>query len=475
MSIDLNNTNQKRKRSHYSVFVYSKKRVVFRLLNILLVVFILIDILQLIQKHPNETILSGDMVRASEGKIHTTHLSFIRVFYQSGKSIFLEAKQRIGKLASSVSQVSDRSNYGQKGLIKREISKKQSLTSSVKICIQASYDRIALLQHQALVSIMGYLPYSWALFWWGMVWGGNLELPEQIRTTFKIIGMQHVVVASGYNVGLVVGLGQVPTSRFSRFYKLVILCALIFLYVTLTDRSAAVIRAGLSAGLRIGTQLGLQRQMSPLRSLWLTVVLMVFVKPDFVSSLSFQLSVAATLGIQWWFQPPSLTDPVTHHKKQSRKHTLIELAANTVVESFWGTFAAQLLTLPLILYHFGQFNGWSLVTNSLLLWCTPLLTQTGLFFSVALMVTNSIPFLAQTIAFCASLVALPLLALFLGGAEILARFPLAVWSDLEVSWWFPLLWAGIVVAGLYLRKKLLLRTQQQGHQLPLDILLGDSR
>lgn len=299
----------------------------------------------------------------------------------------------------------------------------------------------------------------------GLVFGVDLEKGSELQSSIKIIGMSHVTSASGYNVGLILNLAHSITSRFYRLYRLATLFPLVWVYVWLCDFTPSVTRAALMSSLMLLAASG-RRQLSAMRALCYTAVLVAIFKTDWLGSLSFQLSWFATLGIVAWLP---LTDVERWLGMKSWERTQSQADVARVGWRWWwcefrqnwlATLCTQLTTGPLIFEHFQNWPVVALLANPLLLWLTPAMT---LLSGGYLVVTTA----AQPIL--GHLLGDPVWGWWLGwplrttmdvfrwGAEGLARLPgsnlvVADWPTWQTyGWWGCLylvwLWRGRVAQG----------------------------
>jgi competence protein ComEC len=235
----------------------------------------------------------------------------------------------------------------------------------------------------------------------GMVLGNTSGITSELSTALKVVGMQHVVSASGFNVGLIAWLGSQISSKWRSHrvsFVMFNLC-LVWVYVAVAGGSLSLLRAAVMFSLGAIAQI-LCRQYRPAWGLIWSVVLLVIWKPEWLESISLQLSAAASWGI--------LTTMPVIEKWQSKNtpqpagfllslETLtisaspVALATSSVPmrrwlswwwrtwwEGWWITLAAQLYTWPLLLHHFVEFSWWGMIVNPFLLWMTPFLTFGGL-------------------------------------------------------------------------------------------------
>ena len=113
---------------------------------------------------------------------------------------------------------------------------------------------------------------------------------------------------------------------------------------------------------------------------------MLFLWPNFLFDIGFQLSFASTLGILYM---PRLSGK----------------GENLITEDFLTTFSAQIATLPILLANFGTYSLWSIVVNVFVLWTVPVLMIVGGFAAIASFIFE--PFSKFLLFIC-----MPLLAYF---------------------------------------------------------------
>ncbi len=211
----------------------------------------------------------------------------------------------------------------------------------------------------------------------GLVLGVVLGYKDRIAPDFynQLVnsGTIHIIVASGYNV-MVVGnfLLLILLLLLKRPLATALAVVGMVFYASLAGGEPPVVRAVIM-GVTGLSGLALGRLVSAVWSLFLAMVLMLVINPLLIVSISFQLSVAAAIGIFWL--KPRLQRVVGGTLMQT------ELAA---------TVAAMMLTAPIILYHFQRLSLIGILSNILILPLVPLLMLwggvmliTGLVFSTA--------------------------------------------------------------------------------------------
>src|SRR3989344_1100114 len=211
---------------------------------------------------------------------------------------------------------------------------------------------------------------------------GSVLGVDQINASFrdKLIktGTIHVVVVSGQNLMIVVGVLASLVDYIGRRKTRVLTLALVFFYALLTGFEPPVVRATLMV---FFTTLALffGREIRPIWGLFLAAVLIIFIWPTAISEVSFQLTFAATLGIV------TLGRSILNFKLKILNLLAVPLSA-------------YLFTAPIILYYFGQVSLISPLVNVLVVEAVAPIMALG--FMVALSALIFTP-IAQTLAFLA--------------------------------------------------------------------------
>ena len=209
----------------------------------------------------------------------------------------------------------------------------------------------------------------------GILLGVETGIPRDLMADFSTTGTTHIIVISGFNFVIIAGLlSALGTRLFGRARSFYFALAGIVLYTLFVGPSGAVVRAAVMGGLYAwGVHLG--RQTDAFNSTLAAALLMTIWNPNLLWDLGFQLSFFATLGLVWF------TDPLQHRFEGLLARLLPQAwerpASAFLNESLVVTTAAQITTLPIILYNFGQLSLVTLVTNLLILPVQPAVMLCG--------------------------------------------------------------------------------------------------
>ncbi|MBM4460180.1 MAG: ComEC family competence protein [Chloroflexi bacterium] len=210
----------------------------------------------------------------------------------------------------------------------------------------------------------------------GMTLGIESGIPPAVEDAFQATGATHVIVISGSNIALLSGVLMRLLSRLlGRRWAVAPTIAGIALYVLLVGADPAATRAGLM-GILYVIAIALGRESTAFVSLAFSALVMTLVNPLALWDAGFQLSGLATLGLIL-FTPTiaaRLERFLQHRLSQERARQALRLLNDSLIV----TLAAQIATLPLIVYYFGRLSLISLFTNFLILPAQPPILMGGL-------------------------------------------------------------------------------------------------
>ncbi len=252
------------------------------------------------------------------------------------------------------------------------------------------------------------------------------DLSADLRTAFQVTGTAHIVAISGSNIALLVWLIDRLFKRLlPRSWATLAAIGLIAAYTLLVGATAAVVRAAIMGSLGlVGEQIG--RRQSGANTLAFCAAAMCLFDPLLLGDIGFQLSFAATLGLALYAAP--LQDWFLRWAERHMAAPLARRAAGPVGEYLLLTLAAQLVTLPLILYHFGTLSLSALLANPLILPAQPLVMSLGALAMLAGM-------LGAAPGRALALLAWPPAAYTLAVVAALARLPGGAVNTVPLSAW----------------------------------------
>lgn len=267
----------------------------------------------------------------------------------------------------------------------------------------------------------------------GYLVGQRRSLPPELDDALRIAGLMHVVVASGYNLTILVRLSRRLFMRISKYTATLASVAMIVSFIAITGNSPSMARAGLVAGLSLAAWY-YGRKFHPLVLLPFAAAITVLIEPSYAwGDLGWQLSFAAFAGVM--ILAPLLQAYFFGDQKPS-----------TIRQIIGETIAAQIATLPILVLAFGQFSNVALIANVLIL---PLVPLAMLLTFIAGIGALAFPVIATTIG----LPAYGLLHYMTTIATYVAGLPWAQTVLTISGWWAGLYYTALVVACIYLYYK----------------------
>jgi competence protein ComEC len=302
------------------------------------------------------------------------------------------------------------------------------------------YSWIAALKKNALQTVALLYPEPEASLLSGILLGVEAGIPAPVQRAFKATGTSHIVAISGFNMAIVAGLFSTLFGRLlGRRGGFLAAAAAITVYTVLVGANAAVVRAAIMGGLALfARQVG--RRQDGLTALAFSGALMAVFNPLLLWEVGFQLSFMATLGLVLYAQP--LADWFSGVAGRMIPVNRARQLSGPVGEYVLFTFAAQITTLPVLVYHFGRISLVSLIANPFILPAQPAVMILGglaVLLGLAWLPLGKLaawfawPFVAYTIRVVEGFARLP------GGEIVLGDVPLAlavIYCGLLFGWTF---------------------------------------
>lgn len=189
--------------------------------------------------------------------------------------------------------------------------------------------------------------------------GQKQDISTETYNNFAAAGAIHILAVSGLHVGIILLiLNRIfsPLKRFKngKIIKTFLVILSLWGFAVLAGLSPSVVRAVTMFSF-IAVGLTLNRRTSTLNSVFLSLLLLLLVRPQWIFEVGFQLSYSAVLAIVL-FQP--LLSGLYRPSNKIGKYVWDLLTV---------TIAAQVGVLPLSLYYFHQFPGLFFLSNLLIL------------------------------------------------------------------------------------------------------------
>lgn len=271
----------------------------------------------------------------------------------------------------------------------------------------------------------------------GVVLGVENALSKEHEEAFRIAGLIHIIVVSGYNITMAGDFVRGMLGAFPASVGLAGNIVGIFAYIALTGASSTAVRAGIMATVAVAGRI-FKRSYDVTRALLLAACFMALETPDIILyDPSFQLSFLATWGL-------TRITPFF----ESKLAFLPERFG--VRETVSTTLGAQVAVLPLILYQSGSTHLLSVFANFIVVPAMPALM-------IASLVAGVAGFFSRYLALPFSSLVDLIGAYVFGIVDAVNRYPDAVLNVGQMSVWvlvvsYVLLFIGVSRVSKDVRK-----------------------
>lgn len=249
-----------------------------------------------------------------------------------------------------------------------------------------------------------------------LIFGYRSQIDASTLQAFSNTGTIHVLSVSGLHVGLVFVLLNfifrwMDRFQYGRMLRCMIIGLTVWLYVILTGMAPPILRAGIMITFfLLSTAIG--RKQVALNTLATSAFFILLFTPKALFDVGFQLSYMAMLGIF------ILYPLMCHFYLPTSKY------ARMIASYSYVSVAAQLFTLPFVLYYFGQFPNYFLLANLFISIPSTLVMYVGLALAFS-PIDQLSKFLGSTLDF--------LLKFCLDGLKWIENLPYAVIQGIDWS------------------------------------------
>lgn len=212
-------------------------------------------------------------------------------------------------------------------------------------------ESLSIMRRRVAASVAGAVGGDAGALASGIITGDDSGLSDSAADAFRRTGTTHITAVSGQNIALLVAflaLWMRPGRRSTRLWTHAAMILTVWMYAAMVGLEPPALRAAIVASLTLlGTWFG--RRPDPLTILALTLGGMAFIHPRMVDNTGFWLSAAAS-----WALCSAMT---------TEQDPGIRAAITNTVK---GVVAANIATLPIIMWTFGEWSPISPVANLLL-------------------------------------------------------------------------------------------------------------
>ncbi len=283
------------------------------------------------------------------------------------------------------------------------------------------------------------LPEPHASFSLGILIGQRDTLPEETKEVLAVVGLTHIIAASGYNLTILVQAVKRIAGKRSKYQTLIASLVLIFCFLLATGASASIVRASIISVLSLAAWY-YGRAIKPLLLISFTAALTALWSPLYLwSDIGWYLSFLAFFGVL-------VIAPLLNTRLFQKEPGLL---GGLMIE----TVCAQIMTLPFILYIFSTSSFIALLAN---VFIVPLIPLAMLLSFIAGLAGMFIAPLAGWLAWPAQII----LTYVLDMATIFSRVPHMQFSVTVSLIGMLILYAAIVCVILALSRRKALTVSQ---------------
>lgn len=238
---------------------------------------------------------------------------------------------------------------------------------------------ILLLRQQAILGVTEMFPEQSGAFMNALLFGDRQQMTFEVEEQYQQFGLVHLLAISGSHIVLLMVIVYFILLRSGVTREIATVCLIFFIpiYMILAGASPSVIRASITGVLMLIAFMCSIR-LSSLDALSITAICMLIFDPYLVFNIGFQFSFVGSFALL-------LSAPL-----------LLESGNGVIRNSIYISLISQLVSTPILLYHFGYYSPYSIFLNILYV---PFLSLIVLPCSIIILICMPIiPFLAKSFA-----------------------------------------------------------------------------
>ncbi len=273
----------------------------------------------------------------------------------------------------------------------------------------------------------------------GILVGTKAQMPKKFYDNLQKTGTMHIIALSGTNISfLIIGISLFLGSFIKKSTASILTIITIISFIFFVGPSPSVVRAGLMGSVQmLSTIYG--RQYLALYALLFSGMIIIVIRPEMIFDIGFQLSFMATLGLI----------VLGGGSSRIKSKNIISRLKHALLINLKYTLAAQIFTLPIVIYNFQQMSFVAPLSNILVGWTVSILMSGG--FLIAFLSFVPLISLAAPIF---SWLLLPLLCYFVEVINLTASVPHASTSIGHFPLWGAYLYYAVLFLLIGFKSKL---------------------
>lgn len=214
--------------------------------------------------------------------------------------------------------------------------------------------------------------------------GLKTGLSDELDENLRVVGLTHIVVASGAHLAILVEVARKIFGKLSRFAGVLFAILFVIFFMAMVGWTPSILRAGMMTILTLVAWYS-GREVAAWRLILMVAAVTLMMQPNFIINMGWQLSFASYAGIM------ILGSKMIKYFYGVKKPGFVGSMVITTV-------AATAMTLPIILYYYGVVSLISVVANILILPTLPWVMG----FTFATGVMAGIPLINSVVGWCAT-------------------------------------------------------------------------
>ncbi len=278
------------------------------------------------------------------------------------------------------------------------------------------------------------------------------DLDKTLVQSYSNTGVVHIIAISGLHLGLIYGLLVLLTRPLKRkkgasWLRFIIIIIGLWGFSLIAGAQPSVLRSSIMFSFLALSEL-INKRKSNYNLLACSAFLLLCYNPFWLWDVGFQLSYSAVLSIMIFYRPIYI----------------LGTTPNKAIDKLWqytsATLAAQILTLPIILYHFHQFPLLFLIANLIAVPLSSLILYGELLLLLVYFITPVAKFVGMIVENLIKAMNLYI--------ERLDGIQFAVWNGFSISIFQVVLLFGFIISTVYW----LMERQRQAMWFCLFCLMG---
>ena len=202
----------------------------------------------------------------------------------------------------------------------------------------------------------------------GLILGDTSNIEEELKEKFKIANISHILAISGMHITyIIIGINLILKNFLGKKKTRIITIAILVIYVFITGFSPSIVRASIMGIMVLISKL-IHKRNDTWTAISLSLLVLLIYNPYLLGNIGLQLSYLGTIGIivfnkniyKFLHEIKLKNDKVKY--KINRK---LILTIDRIKEILAITFSAQVMIMPVMLFHFNILGSYFFISNFL--------------------------------------------------------------------------------------------------------------